>query len=199
MILDVDVAAGPLAAGAVAYLPAGIAEWGALRGIRGVKAAGWAITGLLHAWAVPAAASSVSAWTPGGVTRVVGAILAVAGGALLLWSFALEIPFVTSWVRSSPGHRLVDTGTYALVRHPGVLWYALLLAGLLLATGSGTLVVALPLWISLDVAYVAWEEAVVFPVQFEDYARYQRTTPMLVPTLRSLRRALGTLGRRATE
>jgi len=196
MDLPLQVAPGPLVAGMVAYLPASLAEWGALRGIRGLKPAGWACVALLHAWAVPAAACAAPAWTPGIAGRVGGVALALTAGVLLLWSWVLEIPFVSSWARSEPGHRLVTTGTHALVRHPGVLWYALLLAGLLLATGSGTLVTALPLWIAADVVYVAWEEAVVFPRQFPDYAEYRRTTPFLVPTPASLRRALETLGRR---
>ncbi len=191
-----EVAAGPLAAGAVAYLPAALAEIGGLKRIPGIKAAGWAGVALLHAWAVPAAALAPAAWTPGVEARVGGTLLATVAGILLLWSFALEIPFTASWARTEPGSRLVTTGTYALVRHPGVLWYGLMLLGLLLATGSGTLVVALPLWIGLDVAYVAWEEAAVFPAQFPDYPSYRRSTPMVVPTPSSLRRALATLGRR---
>ncbi|MBN1335198.1 MAG: hypothetical protein JXB39_04500 [Deltaproteobacteria bacterium] len=191
-----EVAHGPLVAGVLAYLPAALAEVGALKGNRGWKPAGWATAALLHAWAVPAAALAPSAWLPGNLAKAVGSMLAAVAAILLVWSFALEIPFASSWTRSAPGHRLVTTGTYALVRHPGVLWYALVLLGLLLATGSGTLLVGAPLWIAIDVVYVAWEESVVFPSQFPDYARYRNTTPMLVPTPASLGRAIRTLGRR---
>ena len=42
-------------------------------------------------------------------------------GLALIYSLYLEIPFKQTYAGQGVGDRLVTTGTYALVRHPGVL------------------------------------------------------------------------------
>jgi protein-S-isoprenylcysteine O-methyltransferase Ste14 len=55
----------------------------------------------------------------------VGAALFLAGNALLSWSMGVN-PFFEKTVRiqSERGHRVIDTGPYRLVRHPGYLGFA---------------------------------------------------------------------------
>jgi protein-S-isoprenylcysteine O-methyltransferase Ste14 len=73
---------------------------------------------------------------------------------LLAYSLFLEIPFQQTYAADGVGDRLVKTGTYALVRHPGVLWFALFLASLILVFRSRLLLVAAPVWFFMDVLYV---------------------------------------------
>ena len=90
--------------------------------------------------------------------------------------------------------RLVTEGTYALCRHPGVLWLAGLLAGVFLASGSLWMLAALPLWVGLDVLYVVLQEKLYFVRIFgAEYRDYQREVPMLVPTSRSIRECARTI------
>jgi protein-S-isoprenylcysteine O-methyltransferase Ste14 len=124
---------------------------------------------------------------------VVGWPLVAAGAALLAYSLFFEIPFAATYARPGSGDVLVTTGTYALVRHPGVLWLGLLLAGLALVSRGRLMLVAGAIWLLCDIVYVWLQEAFLFRRMFPGYEEYQRTTPMLVPTAQSLARCLHSL------
>jgi protein-S-isoprenylcysteine O-methyltransferase Ste14 len=101
---------------------------------------------------------------------------------LLVYSLFLEIPFQRTYVDAGVGDKLVKTGTYALVRHPGVLWLALVLLALVLVSRSRLLLLATPVWILMDVLYVWIQERFFFGRMFPGYEQYKRETPMLLPT-----------------
>jgi len=122
-----------------------------------------------------------------------GWVLAGIFGFMLIYSLFLEIPFAKTYMRSGCGDQLITTGTYALSRHPGVMWLALFLLGLLLATRSRLLLVAAPIWLAADALYVWVEEKLYLEKAFPDYEEYQRETPMLLPTPRGIRRCLKTM------
>ena len=105
------------------------------------------------------------------------AFLAVAG---LAWSVLLEIPLRHR--PSSPEDRSVyDRGTYALVRHPGFLWYTLAhLALMPLYTDPAARIVALIL-IAGDFSLVLWEDLRAFPRMFTDWDAYRARVPFLWP------------------
>ncbi len=112
----------------------------------------------------------------------------VTSGFLLIYSLFLEIPFRQTYADAGVGDKLVKTGTYALVRHPGVLWLALVLLALVLVSRSRLLLLAAPLWVFLDVLYVWLQERFFFGRMFPGYAQYKRETPMLLPTPASIAR-----------
>jgi protein-S-isoprenylcysteine O-methyltransferase Ste14 len=114
--------------------------------------------------------------------------LLVTSGFLLIYSLFLEIPFRQTYADEGVGDRLVKTGTYALVRHPGVLWLVLFLLALVLVSRSRLLLLAAPLWIFLDVLYVWLQERFFFGRMFPGYEQYKQETPMLLPTPRSIAR-----------
>ena len=72
----------------------------------------------------------------------------------LIYSLFLEIPFKRTYVAEGAGNKLVTTGTYALVRHPCVLWYALLLISLIFISKHQLMLLAAPIWLVLDVLHV---------------------------------------------
>ena len=90
------------------------------------------------------------------------------------------------------GDKLVTTGTYALVRHPGVLWYAIFLVGMILASGRWLALLAAPVWLLIDVLHVWIQEKVFFNQMSPEYEQYKQQTPMLIPTRRSIARCLQT-------
>jgi len=101
--------------------------------------------------------------------------------------------------KGSPGRGplLVRDGTYGLCRHPGVLWLCLFHGGLVLATGSLPLLLALPLWTLLNAASALVEDRVFLPRRFGPaYLAYRAEVPFLIPRGASLIRALKGLGRR---
>jgi protein-S-isoprenylcysteine O-methyltransferase Ste14 len=105
----------------------------------------------------------------------------------------LEAPTLRIYLGAGGPRGLVTRGSYALCRHPGVMWLSLFLISLALVSGSLHLVVAAPLWIAMDVAHVAWQEKhYLVPTFGDEYRGYQARVPMLIPTLTSIRRALRT-------
>lgn len=122
--------------------------------------------------------------------------LMATSAVLLLYSLFLEIPFTITYLSPDAPSTLVRTGTYALTRHPGVLWLGFFLLGAVLASRSRTLLWASLLWWGLDFMYAWWQDQWLFPRQFPDYRAYQRETPMFLPTRASIRRCLVTLGHR---
>jgi len=108
--------------------------------------------------------------------------------SLLVYSLFLEIPFRRTYVADGVGDRLVETGTYALVRHPGVLWLALFLLALVLVSRSRLLLLATPVWLLTDVLYVWVQERFFFGSMFPGYEQYKKETPMLIPTPASIGR-----------
>ncbi len=112
---------------------------------------------------------------------------------LLVYSLFLEIPFRQTYAADGVGDKLVKTGTYALVRHPGVPWFALFLASLVLVSRSRLLLVAAPVWLFMDVLYVWIQERFYFTKMFPGYEQYKRETPMLIPNKESIARCVKTL------
>jgi protein-S-isoprenylcysteine O-methyltransferase Ste14 len=123
---------------------------------------------------------------PAGV-RLAGAPVALAGFLLLLQSLIFELPMTRSSGRPDGPRRVVSTGTYALVRHPGVLWFALWMAGLAAVSGARDLLFAAPVWVAADAAYAWAEDRFTFPRMFgAAYEAYRRQVPMFLPTRASL-------------
>ena len=81
----------------------------------------FAAIGVLAAW-LPAYLDRKDIWTIGGDTvRWIGVFLFIAGGVLRLWPvFVLGRRF-SGLVAIQPGHTLVTTGVYAVIRHPSYL------------------------------------------------------------------------------
>jgi len=119
--------------------------------------------------------------------------LLIISACLLVYSIFLEIPFKQTYAMNGVGDKLVKTGTYALVRHPGVLWFGLFLTALIVVSRSKLLLIAAPLWFLLDVSWVWIQERLYFNQMFPGYEQYRRETPMLIPTRESITRCMKTL------
>ena len=112
---------------------------------------------------------------------------------LLIYSLFINLPFRKTYVMSSAGDELIRTRTYALVRHPGVIWYALLLISLIFVSQSKWLLLASPIWFLIDVLHVIIQDKFFFGKMFADYEDYRRETPMLIPNRKSITVCLRTL------
>ncbi len=106
---------------------------------------------------------------------------------LFVYSVFLEVPFRASYMEHSREGRLVTGGTYAITRHPGVLWSTGWLLSMVLVSRSLVLAVAVPFWIAANIACIYLGEKVNLEKAFgPKYKEYQRVTPMLIPTMTSL-------------
>jgi protein-S-isoprenylcysteine O-methyltransferase Ste14 len=129
---------------------------------------------------------------PNGMT-ILGWIGLLVFAVLLIYSLFIEIPLRATYIDGGVDAPLVTTGTYALCRHPGVLWFAGLVISMLLINPSNTTLLAGMTWLSVDTLLVLVEDIYFFPRMFPTYSTYQSSTPFLLPNRHSLRRCLDTL------
>jgi len=104
---------------------------------------------------------------------------------LLIHSLFISLPFRKTYLDTGVGDRLVKTGLYALVRHPGILWFPLFMLSLIPISRSSLLLIAAPIYIALDIVLVYIQDKFVFGRMFEGYDSYRQETPMLLPNKKS--------------
>src|SRR5581483_3918030 len=143
--------------------------------------AAFTILGLLSAY-LPAYTDRKEFWTIGGETiRWLGVILFVAGGALRIWPvFVLGRRF-SGLVAIQPGHTLVTTGVYGVIRHPSYLGLLINALGWSLAFRAGVGVLLTALMIAPLVARMNAEEKLLRAHLGEEYSAYAGRTSRLIP------------------
>ena len=107
--------------------------------------------------------------------------------SLLVYSLFINLPFRKTYVTAGIGDKLITTGLYALVRHPWVHCFTLLLLSLILASRSSLLLIASPIWILLYILLVVIQDKFLFGRMFDSYDSYRHKTPMLLPNRQSIR------------
>lgn len=122
-----------------------------------------------------------------------GALFLVLFLCLLVYSLFIEIPFRTTYAQKGVGDHLIKEGTYALTRHPGVIWLFFVYVSLILMFPSATLIIAAVIWMLMDVIHVAVQDRLFFPKMFPQYHLYQQQTPFLIPNRQSISACLNTI------
>jgi len=112
---------------------------------------------------------------------------------LLIYSLFINLPFRKTYMATGVSDKLVTTGLYALVRHPGVIWFILFMLSLILVSKSNLLLIAAPIFILLDIVLVIVQDKFFFIKMFDGYKSYQQETPMLVPNRRSINAFMNSL------
>jgi protein-S-isoprenylcysteine O-methyltransferase Ste14 len=157
-------------------------------GVREDRANRWVIVafsliGLLAGY-LPAYTDRKEFWTlDGDSIRWLGVVLFAAGGALRLWPvFVLGRRF-SGLVAIQPGHTLVTSGVYGIIRHPSYLGLIVNSLGWALAFRSGVGVLLTALMIPPLLARIRAEEALLRTQFGSEYDAYRRRTPRLIPGL----------------
>ena len=141
------------------------------------------VLGLVNGY-LPAYTDRVDFWTIDGESvRWIGVFLATIGGAIRIWPvFALGHRF-SGLVAIQPGHELLTTGLYSVIRHPSYLGLITNALGWSLAFRSGVGVLITALLVPPLLARIRAEEALLasqFGPEYEAYrARISRLTPGL--------------------
>ncbi|MEM5430595.1 isoprenylcysteine carboxylmethyltransferase family protein [Cupriavidus oxalaticus] len=150
------------------------------RGNRWVLGA-FGVLGLLAAY-LPAYTDRIGFWTLDGDTvRWIGVVLFAAGGVLRLWPvFVLGHRF-SGLVAIQPGHTLVTTGIYGVIRHPSYLGFVVSSLGWVLGFRSGVGVLLTLAMVPVLVARIRAEEALLLDQFGEEYAAYCARTWRMVP------------------
>ncbi len=118
-----------------------------------------------------------------GLVAWAGIALFGVGIAINIWAMATLRAMYTVRLDIQEGHRLVTSGPYRLVRHPGYLGFVLALPGMGLALGSLA-------FLAFTAAILAWlvsrmrkEEAMLLEKFGDEYRAYQRRTKRLIPMI----------------
>ncbi len=106
---------------------------------------------------------------------------------LLIYSVFLEFMLPAARTTRKDG-RAYAQGTYALVRHPGFLWFSLACVFLNLWLRDVDVLIATAVMVVLDFLLVFFEDIYVFPKLFADYEDYKRKVPFLIPWTRPARK-----------
>ena len=155
-------------------------------GVREDRSNRWVIAaltalGLIDAY-LPAYTDRIDFLTFGGdAVRWVGFFVYSIGGALRLAPvFVLGRRF-SGLVAIQPGHRLVTTGLYGVIRHPSYLGLFLLALGWALAFRSGVGVIIAVLMLIVVLARIDAEERLLSETFGAEYDAYRTRTWRLVP------------------
>ena len=124
------------------------------------------------------------------VPRLIAAVFALVFLCLLVYTLLFALPAVQTYFVRKKIQDLVDTGVYALSRHPGVLWLGFCYLFIWLATANVLLLWACIVFTVMDIVHVAIQDIYVFPKTIDRYDEYKKYTPFLIPTWNSVRRAV---------
>jgi len=143
--------------------------------------AAFGLIGLLLAY-VPAHTDRTDFWTfDGDAVRWLGVALFAAGGALRIWPvFVLGHRF-SGLVAIQPGHTLVTTGVYGVIRHPSYLGLLVSSLGWALAFRSGVGVLLVALLVPPLIARIDAEERLLRAQFGAEYDAYCSRTSRLIP------------------
>jgi protein-S-isoprenylcysteine O-methyltransferase Ste14 len=139
------------------------------------------LIGLLDAY-LPAYTDRKEFWTlDGDAIRWLGVVLCAAGGVMRIWPvFVLGHRF-SGLVAIQPGHTLVTSGVYGVLRHPSYLRLLFNSLGWALAFRSGVGVLLTALLIPPLVARIRAEENLLRSQFGDEYAVHRRRTSRLIP------------------
>ena len=99
-------------------------------------------------------------------------VLAVLSLILLIYSLFGAIPFNKTYIESKR-NAVVQTGMYALCRHPGVIWFFFFYLFLALTLNSTMLLLAALVWTILNIIYVIIQDIWIFPTTLKGYEVYK--------------------------
>jgi protein-S-isoprenylcysteine O-methyltransferase Ste14 len=191
------VEAAYVCSGALAFVLLCAADLLFLRGVVAAKAVAFCAASASFLFGLVGCAAASPRLGLAGSVRAAGWALGALTLSLVVFSLIVEIPTFYLYLTSGSERRLITSGFYAMTRHPGVVWFSLLLVSLVGATDARGLAIATPVWIAMDVVHVAWQERIyLVRVYGDEYRRYQAEVPMLIPRWASIRRGIDGLRRK---
>ena len=172
--------------GAIGFTLAHLFDLIALKNIPRLKPVIWALGSGLLAYSLAMICLSADKLVLPAWSTPLGWAVLVLSSVLFIHSLFISLPFHKTYVRDGVGDKLIKTRVYALVRHPGVIWFILLMLSLIPVSRSRLLLIATPAFISLDILLVIIQDKFVFGRMFDGYESYRQRTPMLLPNRRSI-------------
>ncbi|HAG08904.1 MAG TPA: hypothetical protein DCW46_01570 [Desulfotomaculum sp.] len=112
---------------------------------------------------------------------------------LVVYTLFFALPFRKTYCELKNTNTVIDTGMYALCRHPGVIWFFFFYLFLWLASGKTMMMLAGIVWTVMDIIHAYIQDRWIFPKTLNDYEQYKDKAPFLIPNLNSIRKCMATL------
>jgi protein-S-isoprenylcysteine O-methyltransferase Ste14 len=145
--------------------------------------AAFTVIGIALAY-LPAYTDRIGFWTlDGDLVRWLGVGLFALGGALRLWPVYVLGRRFSGLVAIQPGHTLVTTGIYGIIRHPSYLGLLVNALGWALAFRSGVGLLLAAAIVPPMLARIRAEEALLRSQFGAEYQAYTQRTWRLIPRL----------------
>jgi protein-S-isoprenylcysteine O-methyltransferase Ste14 len=112
--------------------------------------------------------------------QILGIILVLAALALHIWSRVHLQHYYAERVEVQPEHKVIDTGPYALMKHPVITSFFGIAGGLFLVNPSTLAALIYTIW---DFTRAAQQEEDLLTKTLPGYADYARRTPRFLPRL----------------
>lgn len=125
--------------------------------------------------------STTAKW--GLIIQAMGIILLMGALALHAWARTHLRHFYAERVEVQPGHRVINTGPYALVRHPVITSFFMMVTGLVMVDPAIT-TLAMAIYTLWDFSRAARQEEQLLGRELPDYPDYMARTPRFLPRLR---------------
>jgi len=128
-------------------------------------------------------------WTESGwglVFQIVGILLSIFSLGLNAWGRANLRQFYAERVEIQPGHKVIDSGPYAWVRHPIITSFFGIAISLFLINPAATTLLGL-LYTFWDFGRAARQEEKLLSENLPEYAAYMQRTPRFLPRWRRTR------------
>jgi protein-S-isoprenylcysteine O-methyltransferase Ste14 len=137
---------------------------------------------ILQPWLIPWLGwTTLLLW--GLAVQIVGSMLVLLSFGLHIWSRHHLRRFYTERVEVQRGHQVVNSGPYAVVRHPIFTSFFLLVIGLFLINPALTTLTVM-LYTFWDFSRAAQQEEETLGKNLPDYAAYMAGTSRFLPRLR---------------
>lgn len=120
--------------------------------------------------------------TWGLAAQALGVFIILAAFALHIWSRVHLQHFYAERVEIQPEHKVIDSGPYALMRHPVITSFFGIAAGLFLVNPALTTLAAL-IYTIWDFVRAATDEEDLLTKTLPGYAEYARRTPRFLPRI----------------
>jgi protein-S-isoprenylcysteine O-methyltransferase Ste14 len=119
--------------------------------------------------------------------NVLGLAIFNVSALLVFWCHVTLGRYWSGELETQPDHKLIDTGPYAVVRHPLYSSYVALGLGLFAMSGSWTVGVSALAYFLAVASRIPKEEAMLEQRLGESYRAYARVTGCVLPRLRARR------------
>ena len=117
------------------------------------------------------------------ITTVLGFMFTSIFSGLLIYSLLIEIPLIRR-KRELRSNEAITEGTYGLCRHPGFIWFLMLMPSLYLIHRNVFFLGLSVYMIILNLFLIHVEDRYLFPKIFKNYTEYQDRVPFLIPLSR---------------